>query len=600
MSPTEPAAPQLGSQPQNPKPPPCDQCRKRKVKCDIGAPCDRCVQSGLRCTRDIVRKRRGPKKGSGSVIAKLRHEDDRPTTGPNLRYDLPRLEMQLPALNRSQSGSSGLSSPLSSGFAELGPASNPTTPSLTFVVATSAPTSDAPTYPYQAIPLFEQAQHLYTSPAPNENGYVTVNDLAHQIFQNGLLNSPQDLSTLSLQDSSLSTPSVQPSSIDALLNSGANASCGPSPSAVSFGSSHEYSGPKFLFRSNSDLDKVELQVSRVAAEVGMSSYLMSQCVRQYFRHLYPIMPILHETTFRGRLTTPEPLRQDEKCLLLALCAITVLHAAPPSDLSLNAKQRLGRQFLGHCHSIRFNKEWIETAGLTDIISSFFISVSYFELKQPRSHHFYLREAIGMSHEQGFHLESSYSTLSKIQAICYRRTFAVLFVTERGCAILRNKPTSITRFPVVPPEYFDDEDPNILTGFQCLCRLFALLDESFVESWRQNSKLDDNEDTMIQLENIAAIQHSLSIMSFDDVLLTDVQRSDVLITHQWLRLIFWQGSLRQGLISITAEDIFFSYQYPIIVATILCQVMQGLSLESIMVHGLGIVSGPHFWPREIAD
>ena len=63
----------------------------------------------------------------------------------------------------------------------------------------------------------------------------------------------------------------------------------------------------------------------------------------------------------------------------------------------------------------------------------------------------------MSIEQGLHLESTYIGMDEIQAICSRRTFALLFITERGLAILRNKPTQISRLPHLSTEYFDDQD-----------------------------------------------------------------------------------------------------------------------------------------------
>ena len=564
------------SKPASSKPPPCDACRRRKVKCDSGAPCERCLQSGLKCTRDIIRKRRGPKKGSGSIIARLRQEDEQGLShGLDDQHELPHIDLQFPALHY-PGGLSPISPGLSDGFMPISdPSSQASSPAgqmaSLYPPPTSVPLSITPGMPIQ--------HGLYHPSPASSNEYVTVNDLAQQLFPT----TPADLSTLSLHETlpPTMTPPVFP-------RFGAMNSNASSPTAGSLGSP-PYDGPKFLYRSNSGLSSVEPQVALLAKAFHMSAHLMSQCITQYFRHLYPIMPIIHELTFRNRLTQAELLAQDEQCLVMALCAITVLHAAPHTDLSLDSKKLLGRQFLGHCHTIRQSFAWVESAGLPDIISSFFISVSYFELKKPRAHHFFLREAIGMAHEQGFHLESSYTRLSNIERIAYRRTFAVLFVTERGCAILRNKPTSISRLPSLPREHFEEEDENILSGFECLCQLFALLDEKFVELWRLSAP-EDNE-AMIQFDNIAALQHDLNAIDFDNIPLTDIQKADLLITHQWLRLIFWQASARQGLISGSAEEAIFRYHYPIVIAKDLCKLMQNLSLDSILVHGLGIVSLP---------
>jgi len=421
--------------------------------------------------------------------------------------------------------------------------------------------------------LAENATMLrYASPG-SPDGYVSVNDLAHQIFD--VSGNELSMEPLSMQD-----PIMQPQTFGGSLGE-TSAITSPTPSSSPF----PYDGPKYLYRSDSDNAFAEPRVQILAAEIQMSGYLMSQCVKQYFRHLYPIMPVVYEYSYRLRLASPEDLSPDEKCLLLSICAVTVLHAAPPSDLTLEAKKDLGRQFLARCFEIRNTYDFIEGAGLSTMITSFFISISYMELKQIKSHHFYLRESIGMALDQGLQLEITYKSLDFVQKLCSRRMFALLFVTERGCAILRNKPIIITRLPVLPSKNFDDEDPSILAGFICLCRLFALLDESFVDLWRNaESGLQADSD---QLDNITLVQHELAMMSFADSGLTDIQSADVLITQQWLRLIFWQASTRQGLISVSSPEPAFSYDYPILIAKDLCLVMQKLPLDAILVHGLGI-------------
>lgn len=321
----------------------------------------------------------------------------------------------------------------------------------------------------------------------------------------------------------------------------------------------------------------------LGSEIGVSGYLLSQCIRQWFRHIYPIQPVLHEPTFIKLINQADELSTQDKILVLSLCALTVTHAAPPSDLTLQNKQDLSRELLKQCLHLRHTYEWIETATLTTIISSFFICITYFELKQVRLHHFFLREAIGFAREMN--VDTERATDDPIETICRKRMLGLLFITERGCAILRNKPISITRMPNLPREYFDAHDEVVLAGFTSLCNLFSILDEKFVQLWNA-SELDD-ESTSSPFENVAGIQHELNKLSFENSKMTSIQKADVLITHQWLRLIFWQASMRQGLISSTSTDEVFYYNYPIVIARDLCIVMRGMEYDAISVHGLGI-------------
>jgi hypothetical protein len=574
---------------------PCDACRKRKVRCSKELPCDRCVSAGLRCTRDIARKKRGPKKGSGSVIAKLRDESQAssPQDQSLPPFDLSQLQLQMPALNRVVTNGSpydsALTSPTGSTFGDFGPTSDPSTllPRSTPFFDPSGHTDFAQGgIQFPASWQMQPSELLQQAPA-SPNGYMSISDLRQELFpdaypppmQHGL--PPRSNAQT---PSRTSTPLIKPTSLDAVLTG--HHSGVPSPTPTSASSPMPLHGPKYLYRSDSGDYQSPQQIQLLSAEYGISAYLMTQCFRQYFRHLYPIRPTIHEGSFLQRLSRPEELSSEEKILVFSVCANTVLHAAPQSDLSLDKKMALGKQFVELCLHLRRSYDWAETATLLSIQASYHIAVALFELKKPRAHHFYLREATSMAIEQRLHLESTYVGMDDIQAICSRRTFALLFITERGLAILRNKAIQIPRLPLLSNEYFDEQDGIVLAGFSALVNLFSVLDEKFVRLWSASS-LTSTETEFEPYENIAAIQHSLNNMSFEDFAMTDIQKADVLITHQWLRLIFWQMSMRQGLISYNASDPIFSSVYPIVIATELCQAIQGISHDAILVHGLGI-------------
>jgi hypothetical protein len=63
---------------------PCDQCRQRRIRCDGMLPCTSCQRAQLGCSREYVRKRRGPKYGGGKKIQALR-TDQLPSAQENAR-----------------------------------------------------------------------------------------------------------------------------------------------------------------------------------------------------------------------------------------------------------------------------------------------------------------------------------------------------------------------------------------------------------------------------------------------------------------------------------------------------------------------------------
>lgn len=378
-----------------------------------------------------------------------------------------------------------------------------------------------------------------------------------------------------------------PPSIDAIM-SNANTPHSP-PTSTAASSPMPTYGPKYLYRSNSGPHSAERGLLALAAEIGMSAVLISQCIRQYFRHVYSIRPFIHEPTFSARLSTAEELTMEEKALILSLSAVVVLQDSPDVDLSLEKRHSLGERFLEHAILTRKRYDWIEHSTLSAIQTSYFICVALFELKRPRSHHFYLREAIGMAYDQNLHHESTYVRMDPITAICAKRTFAILFVTERGLAILRNKSATIGSLPSVPTDFFDEADRMVLSGFTALSSLFALLDEKFIDLWRSDNTISSDISSQDPvLANLTKLQHSLNNFRIDPTRLTPVQKADVFITHHWLRLIFWQASMRAGLVSSSSPDPVFFYNYPIVIASDLVAVIQNeLSYEAIAVHGLGI-------------
>lgn len=142
------------------------------------------------------------------------------------------------------------------------------------------------------------------------------------------------------------------------------------------------------------------------------------------------MPLIHMPTLRNSID--RPLAECEKNLVYSLCAVTSTHmmgkniqaVGPPSW------EAAGRSFLDECMSIRHSYDFVEDKTLSAVISSYFVSTAFFELNQSRKSWYYLREALTLGQDLGLHDERSYVGLSPTEDLCRRRTFWILYITER--------------------------------------------------------------------------------------------------------------------------------------------------------------------------
>lgn len=115
----------------------------------------------------------------------------------------------------------------------------------------------------------------------------------------------------------------------------------------------------------------------------------------------------------------------------------------------------------------------------------------------------------------------------------------------------------------------------------LVNSYHLLDSSFVDSWNESASVPASTATYTNLQQQLSRPHSASVS------LTSIQKADILVTQQWLRLIVWQSSMRQGLLSSTASDESMTFTYPLKIAHSLLDVISSLPTSSIEVHGMGI-------------
>ena len=309
---------------------------------------------------------------------------------------------------------------------------------------------------------------------------------------------------------------------------------------------------------------------------------VERSVELVFEHLYPTYPILPKATVQDWLQNPLQLAKSEQSLVWSICASALVIVDNWPNLGSEQRSISARRFIRRCSQLRLDWDYREEANLYDVLTSLFIAIAYFDLKCRRASWTFAREAITLASVAGLHDDAGYRSLSEEDQVRRRRAYAILYFTERGAGIFDGFPVSILNQPQLPGQILSDENPTIIGGLTALHALFSLLDYKFVQIW--NDPMHPVFGSSIY-SDLSWLQTRLRELQIESRQLSDIQRADVLITQQWLRLVFWQAALRLGFISTGSEDPAFTYAYPINIAMAMCEVVKSLPPVAIQVHGL---------------
>jgi hypothetical protein len=159
-------------------------------------------------------------------------------------------------------------------------------------------------------------------------------------------------------------------------------------------------------------------------------HMAHRCVDLYYEHIYPIMPLVYMPAIRAMID--RPMDPSEKNLIYALCALTSMHMSGKSIEAAGPAswEAVGRFFLDECISVRQSYDFVEDLSLYAVLSSFYLSTSFFEINQSRKSWYYLREALNLALDFGLHDDTTYIGLNPEEVLCRQRVFWILFVTER--------------------------------------------------------------------------------------------------------------------------------------------------------------------------
>lgn len=282
-------------------------------------------------------------------------------------------------------------------------------------------------------------------------------------------------------------------------------------------------------------------------------------IHLYEQRLYPVWPIVDTTALAQELGGPEP------------CDTRTLMLAEAIRLGVIAQLRLPNTTTTPLSDVHDG-----CADLTALRISFFRHVFYENLDPggPKSLIF-LREALTIAQILRLDRESSYTTLDEPEQQMRRRIVWLLFVTERGVAMLYELPVVLR-----PNTFLPAPHGQVLTSFLKLVNLFWSFQASGIFDTGILQSDADVPTVSAARDSLELLQASLSQMPADSTGSNDVQRADLFVTGQWMRAVLWRAASRIGMSSTAIAD-------PIRIARDLLSFVAQVPQAAIDAHGAAI-------------
>lgn len=361
----------------------CDQCKSRKVRCDMANPCKTCIGRNSKCTFNEERKKRGPVPGR---IAKIQRQQSKSSSKGSI------LDFQGSGLTP-PSNYTALASPSSTqdGYA----LNQATTNSPGALSAVNSPSLD-----YWR-PAGDSAQTSHPTVS-------TQSDLGSAA--NGHMRSAQpDAFSAGLPDLETADFLLPSLPIDSP----------PDDSFNLFATIPEQELPPIV-------ESVEFWPKSISQEA------LLPWIDVYFKRLHPTVPVLNRTMiYQEMLLRTHHHNPQFGAMLLALCAFAMTQPVQIHEVASTPSRSVqAKMLLQESIKMRMSLDFGENPSVHMILASFFIFACLFGNGMHKAAYHRLREAVDLANSLSMHLPQAYDSLTSETREQWLRTYLVLSVTER--------------------------------------------------------------------------------------------------------------------------------------------------------------------------
>ncbi|PSN61952.1 hypothetical protein BS50DRAFT_650362 [Corynespora cassiicola Philippines] len=326
----------------------------------------------------------------------------------------------------------------------------------------------------------------------------------------------------------------------------------------------------------------------------ISTSSVSQYLEIYQARGYAIWPVVDTETLLARLLTDQD-DMEAYGLATAICAATIsqfqIDAEPGSPVEGHYRVS-SALFEAESKRARKVSDHMENVTLWSLLGTFFLHVYSANIGRMGASTVLLGEAITKAHIIGLQKLSYYQPMEIEQQQHNLRIYWLLFITERyppvsAHSIQHDVPTMLKRAPELPP-LEDLKDGSVTPAFIQLCRLFNILDVTITA------------DPATARSALALAQRQLGNDEPAQSLDNEIQRADITMTQQWMRIFLWQHALSVTNLRSTDGEEEFSFSFPAKVAQNVLGYIGSLSKESLEAHGPGMESKLFDIANSLAD
>lgn len=546
----------------------CDQCRQKRQRCDRGKPCVCCQRAGEECLYASIPKPRG-----------------RP----------PRLHSREP---------------------------RPPSPTITETTST--------------ISLPEEGNGPKPNNRPDE--VTQQSETLEQFMTDYWINTQIEESAMGWQDVplNLDTNTVWSTVLAAPRIPGEDneASCTDSlASGPSYGHTDGYPGGDKDVAAPCPQPSSGLSERAIHERAVLRSYssIYLSHVELFFERLYPVFPVIDKTHILSLLQSEDlsqPLPSGFAAFLAALSAAVIVQLnlvdvqtlespldAPHGLLGSGDQSFSAPFFVSQCLEARRSQDFVENANEWTVLTSFFLFAYYGNLNQSRLAWYYLRESIGFAQMLGMDDPEFYVGIDAKTSQRCRRLFWLLFISERYVRIfdlsakihwnmgvaplthfflqraysIQHRRKSILSPSIELPRVFDSDEPQLIFGFVTLAKVFSTVHDEFLTAWvGQKFWEGDDSNSNHQLGASLPMPQPLGVSSTAGTVspseIGGIQRVDIAITQQWLRVLTCQLNMRRS----PAANPGLCSQYVMESSKNMLHTLMSSGRHCVEAHGIGMV------------